>query len=299
MNQRTLTSAGAAATALACSLVGTVALAQPAEGLASMDAASEGTTDVAHEGFETIDVAEADSGNATEFKLSAGGLFTSGNSKLIATTGAARFRARRGDNQLSLATAANYTRTQVEVDGDRSTETTVNNYQGRARYDRFLGEGLAAFLAMSARSDKFQGLLLRYNVDPGLAYYFIDREQIQFWGEAGYDFQYDIRRFDNVQAAAEEGVDLDRTDERHSMRLFLGYDNSLNEAVTVNMGVEYLQAVPDTEYWRMNFDLGLTSAIANSLSIATTFSLRYDNTPLPDVVKTDTVTSVSLVYQML
>lgn len=273
---------------------------QVAEGVLSQEAASAGSTDVATEGFATAPAEEAPeeaSKDATELKLLAGGQFASGNSRLVAITSAGTFRARRGSNQLSMAAAGNYSRSGLEANDEM--KTTVANVQGNTRYDRFLVGGLAAFLSMSARNDRFQGLDLRLNVDPGLAYYFIDQQSQQLRGEAGYDLQYDFRHGETIRDARADGVALEQTDLRHSARLFAGYQNNLNAAVTFLTGLEYLQGLPETEYWRLNWEVGLTSSINDALSIATTFSLRYDNEPLPGIEKTDTVTAISLVYQLL
>ena len=283
----------------ALGLVAPAAHAQVADGLAEQAPATEGSTDVAQEGFQTAaqPEPEEEAKDATELKLSLGGLFASGNSRLVAMTGSGRFRARRRDNQLSLAAAGNYSR--GAPGPDEPMQATVQNLQGNTRYDRFLVPGVAAFLSLSARNDRFQGLDLRLNFDPGLAYYFIDQNKLQLWSEVGYDLQYDVRRGANLRQAQADGVELNKTEVRHSARLFAGFSESLSAAITFNTGLEYLQGVPDTEYWRLNWDAGLSSAIDNSLSIATTFSLRFDNKPLPDVEKTDTATAVSLVYQLL
>lgn len=271
---------------------------EPAKGaMAPQTKATEGSTEVAAEGFQAAEVAPPDEEkHTTEFKVSAGGLFTSGNSKLVSMTGASRFRARREDNQLSMAAAANYGRSAVP---DEDMRTSVKNFQGKVRYDRFLGAGFAAFLALSGRNDRFQGLDLRLNLDPGIAYYFIDQEKHQLWTEVGYDFQYDVRTPEAMRLAIAEDRELDKTEVRHSARFFLGYENNLSETVTFNTGVEYLQGLEESKYWRLNWDAGLTSSVSNALSIATTFGLRYDNAPLPGIATTDTVTAVSLVYTLL
>ena len=275
------------------------ASAQVADGLAPQPDATEVKTEVAAEGFQAVDVdAAKETTDTTELKLSAGGLFASGNSRLVAMTGSGRFRARRDDNQLTAAAAANYSSTAVTPASDEMT-TTVRNFQGMARYDRFLRGGFAVFLSMSARNDRFQGLDLRLNLDPGLAYYFIDVDKHQLWAELGYDLQYDVRRPEAVRRARAEGAELDWTDMRHSGRGFLGYENNLNEAVTFNTGLEYLQGLADTRYWRLNWDLGLTSNIGSRFSVATTFSLRYDHAPLPGIKKTDTATAINLVYSLI
>jgi putative salt-induced outer membrane protein YdiY len=81
--------------------------------------------------------------------------------------------------------------------------------------------------------------------------------------------------------------------------VFAGYDVTMNDAVTLTTGIEYLQGIPDTEYWRLNWNWGVNSALEGGLSVATTMSLRYDNHPLPGIEETDIVTAFNLVYQLL
>ncbi len=291
---------GAAAGAFAALLLTTTSHAQVADGLITQAPASEGKTEVASSGFEkAAKPAEeaADAKDASEFMLSAGAMMASGNSRLFALTGASQLRIRREANQFVNAMAVNISRSASQP--DETMETTVENYQGKVRYDRFVGANLAPFLAVSARRDRFQGLDLRINVDPGLAYYLIDEEKEQLTVELGYDLQYDVRRDENLEEAQAEGIELDKTNVRHSARAFSGYQVTLNEAVTFATGLEYLQGLPDTDYWRLNWDASVNSNLHGALSIATTFSLRYDNHPLPGIEKTDAVTALSLVYQLL
>ncbi len=289
-------------TALACGftlcVTGVARAQEPAKGLMTTKPATQGSTNVATEGFDKAETKKDDTAkDATELQLSAGALGSSGNARLLAFTGSGRFRARREDNQLSLAIAGN--RSSSASSPNVPMQTTLANVQGKIRYDRFLGQGFAVFLSLSGRNDRFQGLLLRSNLDPGLAYYFIDENPHQLWTELGYDLQHDLRRDANIRAAAAEGIYLDKTDTRHSGRLFLGYNGSINKAVSVTSGAEYLQGIADTKYWRFNWDVGLNSAISNSFSVATTFTLRYDHAPLPGIRNTDTITAVNLVYTLL
>lgn len=273
------------------------AFAQNPEGLMKQAPASKGSTDVSHEGFEkTAERPKEEITDVTELKLSAGGLLATGNSRSMAFTGAGNFRLRRAENQLTVDAAGSYARGAAPGE---DTKTTVENAQGRARYDRFLSKQWALFIGESARRDRFQGLNLRLNTDPGVAYYFLEEAKHRAWAELGYDLQYDIRRDDALAAAAAKGITLDKTATRHNARAFAGYENSLSQTVRFNTGVEYLQAVVDTENWRLNWDVGLTSLISNKFSLATTFSLRYDHNPLPGIRNTDTTTAISLVYSLL
>jgi putative salt-induced outer membrane protein YdiY len=286
----------------------TVAHAQtPPSGLMKTEAATSGSTEVATSGFEGAAKFDAAAKtDATEAKIQAGGMGTSGNSRVINGTASAQGRLRRDANQGSAVLAANYGRSPVEpTDRHSKMKTGVENYQGKLRYDRFITERFTIFGAISARRDRFQNLNLRLNIDPGVAYYFITERKQQFWGELGYDFQYDIRTQKAVDAAAAlhkknpDNEEIDKTEVRHSARLFAGYANNLTENFALSTGLEYLQGIPETTNWRLNWDLGMTSKIAGNFSMAVTFGLKYDHNPLPKIADTDTCLAVSLVYQLI
>ena len=266
-------------------------------GVMTQSSASTGTTDVAAGGFQAAATTDAAAKEETELQLSAGGLSASGNSTSTAMTGAGMLRLRRADNQYSANFAANYAR--AAASKDEPTETSVSNIQGRVRYDRYLSDTVSLFVAETGRRDRFQGLTLRLNFDPGVAYYFFDYENHRLVGELGYDFQYDVRRDETIAESAAQGINVDKTEVEHSGRAFVGYENKLNQAVSFVTGLEYIQSILEAERWRLNWDLGVTSSIAESFSLAATFSLRYDNSPLPGIEKTDTTTALSLVYTLL
>lgn len=306
MLSRSVADAGFGCLGLICGAVAPLLLAVPAwadepAGLSSQEAASSGTSSVAQEGFQkaTLDDSSAD---ATTLNASAGGLLASGNSRSMSLTGLSTFRLRRGIHQFGALAAANYGR--ASAGRDVPVTTTISNLQARARYDLFFARHMAGFFQASARRDRFQGLNLRLNLDPGFAYYFIDQKQHQLWGEIGYDLQYDVRR-DSARLDEATGDLLAKTETRHNGRLFAGYDNQLNKAVTFATGLEYLQGLSPFEdeltrhvNWRVNWDLSLTSKISDKLAVATTFSLKHDNNPLPGLARTDTVSAVSLVCDL-
>jgi len=260
--------------------------------------ATEGSTDVATSGFEKADKAKPDAKDATELEISAGGLASAGNSRSIAATAAGKFRWRRGSDQVGAGIAANYA--ESAVNKGEGLQPTVENFQGKLRYDRFLAGAFAVFGGVSARHDRFQGLELRINLDPGLAYYFIDEDKQQLWFEAGYDFQHDIRRDDAIaNAAANDDFYLAKTNDRHSVRAFTGYSSKLSDSVTVASGLEYLQGLSPATNYRFNWDGLVNSAVGKGFSIATAVSVRYDHNPIPGVENTDIITSISLVYHLL
>jgi putative salt-induced outer membrane protein YdiY len=267
------------------------------DSLVKSSQATSGSTNVATSGFEKADKPADEAKDATELQLSAGGLASAGNSRSMAATTAGKFRIRRGSNQVGAAIAANYARSAASK--TEGLQTTVENFQGKVRYDRFLAGSLAVFGAVSARRDRFQGLNLRLNLDPGVEYFFIDEGKQQLWSEIGYDLQYDVRREEAREAALLEGMYLGKTVTRHSARVFVGYSNALSDAVTVATGLEYLQGLAESKNYRLNWDGSVNSAVGKGFSIATAVSVRYDHNPLPNIDRTDVVTSLSLVYHLL
>lgn len=284
------------------SLISSGALAEDVPKSAQDQAkATSGATEVTSDKATALDRA-ADAKDATELSLSAGGLQAGGNANLLAMTAAEKFRLRREDNQFKQVFAANYARSAAPPSTD--LQTTVANIQALVRYDRFLGD-FTLFLGAQGRSDKFQGLNARANVDPGVGYYFINEKTNAFWTELGYDFQYDNRRDDAIfnpdgtRQLDGSGKPLDKNRVLHSGRAFIGYENAFNATSKVTAGVEFLQGLSDTKVYRVNSDVALTTKIAKSLAISFAFSERFDSEPLPGKQKMDTVTSASLVYTFL
>jgi putative salt-induced outer membrane protein len=276
------------------------ALAQPLpEGTRQVDPASQGATDVGGAGFQGGERPAKDDKDGEALEVAAGGMIATGNAEQVALTASSKFKLRREVNQLRAAGALNYGRARTSDAPDAGLVETVSNVQGSLRYDFFFAEHWSLFTAVTARRDRFQGLDLRLNLDPGVAYYPIDEQKRQLSIEAGYDFQYDVRRDENLAEARAEGEDLAKTETRHSLRTFAGYDDNLNERVSFSTGLEYIQSVQESDTYRLNWDAALTSNIAGRFSTAVTLSLEYDSQPLPGVEKLDIVSAFNLVYSLL
>lgn len=272
---------------------------EPPEGLMQQDAASTGTTDVETTGFQKAEFAadEEESPDATELSVSAGALLAAGNSKTAAGTAATRFRIRRDANQFKATGAINYA--QSSTDPNQPMEPTVDNSQTNVRYDRFISQHFTLFLSTSTRRDRFQKIDFRLNLDPGVGYYLLATAKRQLWTELGYDYQYEVRARSAVNEGEATGEEIDRTEGSHNGRLFLGYEDMVNSQVSFSTGFEFLQSLTERDAYRFGWDVALTSNLVGGLSTALTFSLLYNNTPLPGVEKTDATTAVNLVYNLL
>lgn len=301
----------------------------PAQGtVGAQTSASAGATNIEDNKFATVNQ-PAEPTDATEAEINAGGLFTSGNARAGAVTGGGRVRIRRKIHEFSAALVGNYAQAGIkQADGSTKGQVTVGNVQGRARYDVFFRPKISFFTMVTARYDPFLGLKARLRIDPGFAFFVLNSPKHRLWFEVGYDFLLDVRK---IAAGADAAacppgtglvLDIPNADPTmpqcaarprvvtHSGRLFAGYSNLLSEHVTFATGIEYIQGLAPlrsvaaetdgglerVKAW-VNWDVALTTSITKNFAFATTFTLRYDNAPLPGIKKLDTITSFNLVYR--
>lgn len=247
---------------------------------------------------------DAKSNDNINASASAGGMFTTGNTKTQALTLNGVFDMRRGMNGFGAALLGNYGSSKLP--GATDSQTTAENFQARLRYDRYLTERFALFLQLTERYDRFQGIASRTNVDPGAKYIFWLPENSAFWGELGYDFQHDIRTASGRNTHREDGSwdqsipQLDKTLNDHSARAFLGFRHAFNKEVTFSTGLEYLQSLVETSLGkqnsRVNFDANLAAKLYGGLALGVGFTARYDRIPLSGRSKLDTATTLNVIY---
>lgn len=261
---------------------------------------------------------EAPKEKVTTVTLSAGGSWTTGNSKLMAGTLNGQAEHKFDANAIGGQILGNFGR---GAPAGQAMQTSAENIQGRLRYDRYLSERFTAFLMGTGRYDRFQGLDFRLNIDPGVKYILVKEETYSFWGELGYDLQHDIRRnsartvpindaagkptFDsagNAFVAADPNnasiafYALDKTYTDHAARLFVGYRHAFNKAVTLQTGLEYLQSFRESTRYRINFDALLAAQLFDGFSAGMGFTARYDHAPIGDKKDLDTALIASVIY---
>jgi len=276
-------------------------------GLRKSTNATSGTTDVAKGGFAAAPEQEKEEKEKPKDfvrgDLTLGGLVSAGNARSAAFTASAALKSRiAAANVLTFDVALNYARA-GKVGDATGVQQTVGNFQGRGRYERFFTPSLAIFGIASARYDKFQGLDLRFNFDPGLAYHFLHDDELNLWGELGYDLQVDMRNDAYLAAAAakDPANTYDKTEVRQAARAFLGYEHQLRPGMTLSSGLEYLQGLSagtkfKPENVRLNWDVGLKAKIAGELAVGVSVALKFDNHPLPGVQNADVVSGINLQY---
>ena len=233
--------------------------------------------------------------DGTTAGASIGGLWASGNAKLVAASVNGVYETRWRNNGIGASLLGHYGQSAA---AGQAVQVTTENVQGRVRYDRFVVDELAFFVINTARIDRFQGLDLRYNLDPGAKYLFIPQAARALWGEFGYDLQYDVRRDADRTVVTSPGQTelLAKTLSSHAVRAFVGHKRRFNDEVTLALGLEYLQNVSESTRYRVNLDALFAAKVGAGLAIGLGFGARYDHSPLPGKEDLDTSTTLSLVY---
>lgn len=231
----------------------------------------------------------------------AGLVSTSGNAETTTLTAAANVARSDAANKVALEGVVAYGQSGLLVASDtngdgliergefhRSTQTTVNNWNVKGRYDRFITKHQGAFVGASVGADEIAGKTLIAGGQAGYAVKLLKSDVQELVGELGYDFSYE-----EYQA---RGV---KPNEIHSGRAFLGETLKLSATAGIVASVEALAnlnteknapnahaasptaKVKAFEDIRVNGKIALTAAVRSNVSLSVGFQLRWDRNPAP------------------
>ena len=229
-----------------------------------------------------------------------GGTLNTGNTRTFAFSTNSHFQLKRSEHQLTMDVTGIYGLAALRDDttGDfTGWNPNAGNVFGQVRYDYFLTPNDAIVAAVQARHDRFAGLELRFQGQLGYLRNFVNEESHRFWGEAGYDLTYDDFFFEQARLMMLPAPDASQV--VHSARVFLGYDNHLNEAVTFLTGVEALFDFQDASNVRLNVISELRSKLGANFQVSLQHTLRFDGVPPEGKATLDNILVVNLVYSLV
>ena len=152
------------------------------------------------------------------------------------------------------------------------------------------------------RGSPFAGLSPRVQGQVGYLRNFFksDEGAHRFWGEIGYDLTYD--RFDYDLLDIDPAIDPATLPDHqivHAGRVFIGYDNHVDENLTYKTGLEGLFNVQEPGDFRLNWDNALGTKIAGNLQAELKFTLQLDTEPVQGASRLDTITTLNLIYTLI
>jgi putative salt-induced outer membrane protein YdiY len=236
----------------------------------------------------------------TNWTIGLGGTLNTGNTRTFAFSTNSHLQLKRHAHQLTADITGIYGLAAVRdatTNAFSSWNPNAGNVFGQLRYDFFMTPDDALVAAVQVRHDRFAGLELRFQGQLGYLRNFVNEENHRLWAEAGYDLTYDSFFYEPAAATAVPPPMANQV--VHSARVFLGYDNHLNEAVTFLTGVEALFDFEDASNVRLNVISELRSKIGSNFQVSLQHTLRFDGVPPEGKTTLDNTLVVNLVYALV
>ena len=287
---------------------------------------------------EAAAAAPAESTDDTEWTAQLGGTLNLGNTRSFQLAGGTHFLVRRDVHLFQMDVAFTYglaaIRNADNAWGDYNA--VAQNINGKLRYDLFFDPDWSIFAVASGRNDPFAGLDFRFQGQLGVSRSLLREADgaHRLWVEVGADITYDdvspnpacpaglsplAGTTGNIRCASDAAPTpvsiLPGERQHYAGRLFLGYDNHMNDTWRYQTGVEGIvgalvgsafadnldpnstpTTVPNARVnWRNELGLSLVEGLAVSLR----FNLFYELVPAAGRDNIDTQTILSLQYTMM
>jgi len=171
--------------------------------------------------------------------------------------------------------------------------TTAQRWEAHAQSDYNFSPKTFWFGAGRYEDDRFSGFEYQATISTGLGRKFIDNDRTKFVGTAGVGYKVFETRdaFDDAGVLIEEGAREDDI----VFRGTLDFEHKFTETTTL-IDKFILEAGADNTYYQN--DLALQVKMTEVLALAVGYSVRHNTDPPLGFEKTDTLTTVNLVYEI-
>lgn len=226
--------------------------------------------------------------------MTLGLVWVAGNAQSLGLSGTGLLSMRHYDNEFALTGGGAYVLSGVSKYGKggpvTDTTTSAENWNIKARYDRYFLKNNTAFVAFMSAGDRPAGFIYRLEPQVGYARLFFTSSHQLLRGEIGYDYTFEHRVL--------QPMDAPRDVDYHSGRIFVFYENKFTPIATFSEGLEMLEAFNHLEGFRLNSLTSLSSQIYKNVSIKVNFTLHFNNDPAlrPAPTEIDPATMMPYVY---
>jgi putative salt-induced outer membrane protein len=159
---------------------------------------------------------------------------------------------------------------------------TSQRWEARAQTQHDFTERAYTFGAARYEDDRFSNFVFQSSISAGLGYKFIDEERTKLWVQAGPGYRYAELQ---PSGEPEQGMIL---------RGDLGYEHQLTDTTKI---VERFLVESSSDNTYLQNDLGLEVTITGSLGLRVGYQVRHNSDVLPGLEKTDTLTTLGLLYE--
>jgi len=204
-----------------------------------------------------------------------GASFASGNSENESANAALEVKNSYDKWAHTVGFAGNY--------GNDGTVTTAQRWEFRGQSDYKFTDRAYGFGAGRYEDDRFSSFEYQASLAGGLGYKLIESERTKLWVQGGPGY-----RFAELRATGESEDGL-------IFRGDAGFEHQLTETTRI-VDRFLVEAGSDNTY--LQNDLGLEVAIKGALALRVGYQVRHNTDVAPGTEKTDTLTTVGLIYEI-
>jgi putative salt-induced outer membrane protein YdiY len=202
--------------------------------------------------------------------LDTGLSLTRGNAETTTFTNSMKTQRATQRDKISIHATSLY----ATSDRDGDSQTTANAIRGGTRYDVNLSERLFTFGFLDLEFDEFQNLDLRNVIGGGLGWHIIknDRTTFDFFSGGSFNQEYfadDIKRKSGELVIGQE------------------FDHKIAAGTVFTEKFSIFPNLSNTGSYRLQFDSGISTKLADWLAWHVTLSDRFQSNPVPGVQKND------------
>lgn len=200
---------------------------------------------------------------------------TAGNSEVLSWALSDKFTYNWANSQLTLEASALKTRTTTrtlvndmgDVQVDREKATTAEEYGLGSRFRQRLYLGLFGYASARWYRNELSGIENRTTVSLGLGYTIIDQPRMTLNGQLGGDWT-------NEEPTAASSTDF------LGAQATLEYQYKVTETATLDLDLEFLENLDDTDDLRINSVLGVSAALSSIFALKVSYTVQFDNLPV-------------------
>ena len=202
-------------------------------------------------------VALAEDTDGVESSLNAGVTLTEGNSETLQVNVGLRAKRVSGSSELTAGADYNY--------GETGTNTTVENVSANVMFKQAVRERCYLYVAADYLYDDIAAVDYRVTVGPGLGLLFVKDEATALALEVGAVWVTD-------EVAGVE-------DDYPALRAAQTFERKLNASAKLWESVAYISEFDDFDNYTLVAEIGVESALSETVSLRVVAQDRFDNTP--------------------
>jgi putative salt-induced outer membrane protein len=180
--------------------------------------------------------------------------------------------------------------------GENGSFATAERYEARYQADLKMTDRLSWFGALRGEKDRYSGFAYQATASTGVSYQFIDSATTKFQVSVGAGYR---RSKGETLIKSDAGEVVSRIEGEANSEpvgtLSSNYEHSFTATTKLT---NKLLAESGSDNTALQNDIALQVSMSDKLALAVGYGIRYNSDPAPLAEKTDTLTTINLVYNI-